>query len=1366
MTSASVWDIKRHVEESNPDFPHIDILAPDFDLYEYNKRVQTLLGEAGIPTEPYSITWEDLKCTVPVEPPQLAIATLMSGFKAVGASLSKMFASLSSSREAPEPVLPASVLDQVSGYLKPRQLCLLLGQSGSGTSLLLSRIAGREMPKLIETSGSVLYQGEERLGGIARPEHIVHYIGQKDIHYPELTVRHTLEFAAACKWPSWAPYSEVLRRNDIVLTARFLGIETTMETIVGSTVLRGVSGGERKRVTIGEMTIGLVSGALVMDNWSKGLDSATTLSITQSMRDFVDTSNGSVIVSMQAPGTEVFNFFDTVCLLHKGRLLYFGPASKAETYFNGLGFYRPIHRTTSDFISTIMDPIFRHDYVRPVESGEPLPPETADEFAECFERSSYATEMRRVIDEIKSQPKFTMPRGSELVANRVKKPTLQRPRFQLLALMRRQKNYVLSTRKTILQDVMQNLIFGILIGTMFWQLPDTRGGADSRAGGAFLGLMFIALGSLAKVNDRFAEKLIFAKQRDAAFFDSWTFLLTQAVFDFVLELVKSAALYIPLTIMAGFAVDTGGSRLIFAVFCATMMSVVLLSETRVFAAAFDDAAAAQGVVGVVTIVLILLSGYLKSGDDLDGYLKWIYWINPFHYAQDAILINEFANRKFGCAENELLPVGIDLIDRDYQNIKVCLAPGNFDTGENYLKNIRGIDLGNKYRWYYLLVLVAYYLFFFFLSAITTAASKPKGHPQKKSLDETEHLNDNVTIDVSEQRSGQDNITFTFTNIKYAVEGGSKVLLPGITGNTVGGKVTLLIGTSGAGKTTLLDVCAYRKTLGKGTSMSGEIRLNGQVVDGPTLARYAGYCEQNDMHAGGATVYEAVLFAAKLRLPTTKPIHEKEQRTMETLEMLGLDKYADRLVKNLGSGELKLLTMALEVVTDPKVLFLDEPTSGISSSGAITVAKALRKIADSGTAVVCTLHQPSAEVFGMFDRVLLLKRGGKVVYFGDIGENSAVLRDYFESRGGHRMNVEENPAAWMLEVVDTEGIDWPELWNASEEKVERERETRELAESNGARISMQDSERLKVPPLSTQAYEVIRRQFQLYWRNPEYNGTRITVSIVIGLVLGVLYLQDIGTDQSGFGLAFAALFLTLVPASISAQNIIPLCMEGRDVFYREVASGTYAPLAYHSAVGFVEVPYTIFNTAIFATIFYFMVGLDSSKFYFFLIAIELIYVLSVMYGIMLASIMPTVLLAATVENGLFSLLLVLSGFFIRKTEMRPWWKWTTWLNPFSYYLGALIVNQFDGKVFSCEENERIRIMRPPDIPDCANSFATWMRTEGEFCSFCPTPDGVSVIKQYGADDVDKWVALIAISACMVFFRLVAAYGFTKKRFLQR
>jgi ABC-type multidrug transport system ATPase subunit len=249
------------------------------------------------------------------------------------------------------------------------------------------------------------------------------------------------------------------------------------------------------------------------------------------------------------------------------------------------------------------------------------------------------------------------------------------------------------------------------------------------------------------------------------------------------------------------------------------------------------------------------------------------------------------------------------------------------------------------------------------------------------------------------------------------------LLHEVSGFVKPGMMLALMGSSGAGKSTLMDVLALRKTGGK---ITGEVLVNGRKTDN-NLSRIIGYVEQQDIHAPTQTIYEAIELSAlvpspflssfnqplcpilkracvmmQCRLPSRIPREEKKKYARSLLKVLGLEHIANRVIgvnaaDGISADQRKRVTIGVEMAADPAILFLDEPTSGLDSFGAERVMTAVRKIAQRGTSVVCTIHQPSATIFGMFTHLLLLKKGGYTTYFGPIGESDgdySVLLDYF------------------------------------------------------------------------------------------------------------------------------------------------------------------------------------------------------------------------------------------------------------------------------------------------------------------------------------------------------------------------------------
>lgn len=337
------------------------------------------------------------------------------------------------------------------------------------------------------------------------------------------------------------------------------------------------------------------------------------------------------------------------------------------------------------------------------------------------------------------------------------------------------------------------------------------------------------------------------------------------------------------------------------------------------------------------------------------------------------------------------------------------------------------------------------------------------------------------------------VTVAFQDLRYSVPDPqhpkeSLELLKGITGFALPGSITALMGSSGAGKTTLMDVIAGRKTGGK---ITGKILLNGYEASDLAIRRSTGYCEQMDVHSEAATFREALTFSSFLRQDSSVSDVKKYTSVDECIELLGLEGVADQIIRGSSMEQMKRLTIGVELAAQPSVIFLDEPTSGLDARSAKLIMTGVRKVADSGRTVICTIHQPSSDVFALFDSLLLLKRGGETVFFGNLGESCRNLIDYFEGIPGvSPLPAGYNPATWMLKCIGA-GVsngavttDFVKVFNESSHK--------QLLDINiskeGIAIPSQDLPEMvfgkkRAANLVTQMKFVVTRWIQLYLRTP-------------------------------------------------------------------------------------------------------------------------------------------------------------------------------------------------------------------------------------------------------------------------------------------
>ncbi|KAL4116766.1 hypothetical protein PRIC2_012218 [Phytophthora ramorum] len=423
------------------------------------------------------------------------------------------------------------------------------------------------------------------------------------------------------------------------------------------------------------------------------------------------------------------------------------------------------------------------------------------------------------------------------------------------------------------------------------------------------------------------------------------------------------------------------------------------------------------------------------------------------------------------------------------------------------------------------------------------------------------------------------------------------LLKGINGFAVPGSITALMGSTGAGKTTLMDVIAGRKTGGK---ISGRIMLNGYEATDLAIRRSTGYCEQMDVHSEAATIREALTFSSFLRQDASIPDSKKYDSVNECIELLGMEDITDQIIRGSSVEQMKRLTIGVELAAQPSVIFLDEPTSGLDARSAKIIMDGVRKVADSGRTIICTIHQPSAEVFYLFDRLLLLQRGGQTAFYGDLGENCRNLIDYFENIPGvSPLPKGYNPATWMLECIGAgvghgseDSMDFVSYFKNSpyNQKLETTMAKEGITTPSPDLPEMVFGKKRAANSM-TQMKFVVTRYFQMYWRTPTYNLTRMYLAIFLAILFGLIFVSnDDYASYSGLNSGVGMIFMSSLFNSMAVfQSVMPLTCTERESFYRERASQTYNAFWYFVASTLAEIPYCFVSSLLFTAIFYYMVG---------------------------------------------------------------------------------------------------------------------------------------------------------------------------------
>eukprot|EP00486_Rosalina_sp_Unknown_P002219 CAMPEP_0201575936 /NCGR_PEP_ID=MMETSP0190_2-20130828/21385_1 /ASSEMBLY_ACC=CAM_ASM_000263 /TAXON_ID=37353 /ORGANISM="Rosalina sp." /LENGTH=679 /DNA_ID=CAMNT_0048006151 /DNA_START=76 /DNA_END=2112 /DNA_ORIENTATION=- len=233
----------------------------------------------------------------------------------------------------------------------------------------------------------------------------------------------------------------------------------------------------------------------------------------------------------------------------------------------------------------------------------------------------------------------------------------------------------------------------------------------------------------------------------------------------------------------------------------------------------------------------------------------------------------------------------------------------------------------------------------------------------------------------------------------------KTILNNVSGKIEPGQLVALMGPSGAGKSTLLNVLGSRFT----EQCSGQVYINNEPRS-KKFKKHIGYVLQHDFLLPNLTVKETLSITANLRLPSTLSKKDKQQRVDDIIHTMGLRKCENTLVQLVSGGENKRVSIANELLINPSILFLDEPTSGLDSTSAFSILTTLQELCRQGRTVICSIHQPSSQMFMKFDKLLLLA-SGSVIYFGSAPESTS----WFEE-AGYNCPIHYNPADFILELV--------------------------------------------------------------------------------------------------------------------------------------------------------------------------------------------------------------------------------------------------------------------------------------------------------------------------------------------------------------
>nr|XP_029118570.1 ABC transporter G family member 36-like isoform X5 [Elaeis guineensis] len=1291
------------------------IRVAEKDNEEFLLKLRDRIDRVGIELPTIEVRYEHLNIQAEIHVGSRGLPTIWNSTINVLEAVANKFHILPSRKR------PLPILHDASGIIKPRRMTLLLGPPGSGKTTLLLALAGK-LDSDLKVSGRVTYNGHGMDEFV--PQRTAAYIGQHDLHIGEMTVRETLAFSARCQGVGarYEMLTELSRREkaanimpdpdiDVFMKAasmggqessvvtdymlKILGLEICADTMVGDEMRRGISGGQRKRVTTGEMLVG-AARALFMDEISTGLDSSTTFQIVNSLRQSVHALSATAVISLLQPAPETYELFDDIILLSEGQIVYQGPREHVLEFFESMGFKCPKRKGVADFLQEVTSRKDQRQYwAHPDEHYRYVP---VREFAEAFQSfhigQVIGNELSIPFDKSKSHPAVLTTSKYGVNKKELLKTNLAR---ELLLMKRNSFVYIFQATRIVIVSLITMTTF---LRTEMHRESVSDGGIYM--GALFYGLVTIMFNGFAELAMTIVKLPVFFRQRDLLFYPAWSYTIPMWILKIPITFIEVGIWVFTTYYVIGFDPKIG--RLFKQYQLLLAINQMASGLFRCIAALGRNLIVANTFGSFTMLILMLLGGFIISRENVKKWWIWGYWISPLMYAQNAISTNEFLGKSWS-----------------------HMLPGSTEPLGVVILKSRGIFPEAKWYWIGFGALVGYTLLFNALFTVVLTYIKPFGKAQPAISEETlKEKHANLTGEVLEQSSVGKNslnqstsesksvvdlnqnqkgmvlpfvpLSMTFDNIRYYVDMPQQMkargatedrleLLKGVSGSFRPGVLTALMGVSGAGKTTLLDVLAGRKT---GGYIEGNITISGYPKKQETFARVSGYCEQDDIHSPQVTVYESLVFSTWLRLPAEVDSTAKKMFIEEVMELVELTPLRDALVglpgvNGLSTEQRKRLTIAVELVANPSIIFMDEPTSGLDARAAAIVMRTVRNTVDTGRTVVCTIHQPSIDIFEAFDELLLLKQGGEEIYVGPLGRHSCHLINYFEGiEGVSKIKDGYNPATWMLETTtvfqeEILGVNFSEIYKKSELHQRNKNLIKEMSTpppgSSDLYFPTQYSQ-----SFFTQCMANLWKQHSSYWRNPSYTAVRFLSTTIMALLFGTIF-WDLGTKRSvqqdlfnAMGSMYAAVLFIGIQNASSVQPVVDV---ERTVFYRERAAGMYSALPYAFAQVAIEIPYILIQTLTYGVIVYAMIGFEwtAAKFlwYMFFMYFTLLYF--TFYGMMAVGMTPNHNISAIASSACYVLWNLFSGFIIPRPRIPIWWRWYYWACPVAWTLYGLVASQF-------------------------------------------------------------------------------------------
>ncbi|KAJ3677327.1 hypothetical protein LUZ60_003051 [Juncus effusus] len=624
--------------------------------------------------------------------------------------------------------------------------------------------------------------------------------------------------------------------------------------------------------------------------------------------------------------------------------------------------------------------------------------------------------------------------------------------------------------------------------------------------------------------------------------------------------------------------------------------------------------------------------------------------------------------------------------------------------------------------------------------------------------------------------------FPIGNNQISSTESSKIILNSISGEVSQGEILAVLGPSGSGKSTLIDALANRI---EHNSLHGTITINGEkTIKKNNLKAISSYVMQDDLLYPMLTVEETLMFSAELRLDRSVCKNRKKERVRELIEQLGLGSVKSTIIgdegtRGISGGERRRVSIGVDIVHDPIVLFLDEPTSGLDSTSAFMVVKVLQGIAQRGSIVIMSIHQPSSRILNLLDRVLFLSHGN-TVYYGP-----PVSLPRFFAEFSRPIPEKQNLAEFVLDLIhelesSPDGIttlvhfnkSWQERRNVPycDENNLVQKNVTTVAVSHEPMFNLKSNHKFATPRWN-EVCILTKRSFVNLKRTPKLFLTPLAAAILTGFILATLFWHLDGSP-TGVTERFGFFNIAVTTMLFICMDSLPVFVQERYIFMRERANNMYRSSSYVLSRTISNFPLLIAISVTFTLITFFTVKLAGS--FYGLLAFMATILASLWAGsgfaLFLSGIISHVVLGYAIVVAMLRYFTIFSGFFINRNRIPKYWIWFHYISLIKYPYQAVTQNEFSDpnecfvRGVQMFDNTPIEPY-PYDIK--ANLLVNISKLIGtNLTSDTCITTGPDLLEQYSVNDLGRWDCIWVLIGWGFVFRMmfyfVLLWGSKNKR----